>query len=96
MITQGERRNFIRMAVKAEVSIKRLDGSKLVGKSHNLSATGLSVALSEALNLDEQVDIFIDSSGEGIRPLEASAKVVRVDAIDNEQFSIGLTITDFK
>lgn len=95
MITQGERRNFIRMAVKAEVTIIRQDGSQLVGRSHNLSATGLSVALAEALVMGEDVDIFIDSSGDGIRPLEASAKVVRLQQLGSE-YEVGLVISDYK
>ncbi len=95
MITQGERRNFIRMAVKAEVTIIRTDGTKWSGRSHNLSATGLSVALQEALEMGEEVEIFIDSSGEGIRPLEATASVVRVEP-DGDGYEIGLEIGDYK
>lgn len=96
MITQGERRNFIRMAVKADVSIQRKDGSRLIGQSHNLSATGLSVALDGPLEMGEEVDIFINSTSEEIRPLEASANVVRVDALDNEGYEVGLVIGDYK
>lgn len=95
MITQGERRDFIRMSVKADVLITRQDGTQLEGCSHNLSATGLSVAMEEPMTKGEDVTIFINSSGEGIRPLEATASVVRVEA-DAEGYEIGLVINDYK
>lgn len=95
MITQGERRNFIRMSVNTEVTLTRKDGSLVKGLSQNLSATGLSLSMGVELEMDEVVDIYIDSSGPGIRPLEASAHVVRVQK-EGDSYGIGLIIDDYK
>ncbi|MBW8190026.1 PilZ domain-containing protein [Neiella marina] len=97
MITQGERRNFIRMSVETAIRIKRAaNGDELSGTCLNLSATGAAVLLSEPLNMDEEVEIFIDSTGQDIRPLEASAKVQRVDTLAEDKFDVGLEITGYK
>ncbi|MCM2678336.1 PilZ domain-containing protein [Echinimonas agarilytica] len=96
MITQGEKRNFIRMAVDAEVTIKRLNGSGLlVGRCINLSATGLLAEVTERLSVGESVELFIASTSEGVRPLEASATVQRVEANDTDMYEIGLVITNY-
>lgn len=97
MITQGERRNFIRMSVESPIRIKRsAPAEELVGTCLNLSATGLAVILEKALQMSEEVEIFIDSTGDNIRPLEASAKVLRVDAIGDDKYDVGLEITGYK
>lgn len=97
MITQGERRNFIRMSVDSPIRIQRLaPAEELVGTCQNLSATGLAVILEQALQMGEAVEIFIDSTGDNIRPLEASAKVLRVDAIGDDKYDVGLEITGYK
>ncbi|GGA63714.1 hypothetical protein GCM10011369_01330 [Neiella marina] len=97
MITQGERRNFIRMSVDTPIRVKRLDsGDTISGTCQNLSATGLAVILSEPLKMGEEVEVFIDSTGDNIRPLEATATVLRMDPIEQDQYDVGFEITGYK
>ncbi|MBD1387925.1 PilZ domain-containing protein [Neiella sp. HB171785] len=97
MITQGERRNFIRMSVDTPIRVQRsASGETLTGTCQNLSATGLAVTLAEPLQMGEEVEVFIDTTGDNIRPLEATAKVLRMDPLEQDKYDVGLEITGYK
>ena len=96
MISQSDRRDFIRMDVETEIRVTRAATKQVVtGKCLNLSSTGLAAILNEALDMGEEVEVFIDSIGNQIRPLEAVAKVQRVQPLDDGQYDIGLAITGY-
>ena len=55
----------------------------------------LSVTVSDPIEANSTVDIFIDSSGDMIQPLSAHATVIRCSQEQDEQWIVGLEITKF-
>ncbi|MEJ6474769.1 PilZ domain-containing protein [Pseudoalteromonas piscicida] len=95
MINEDKRR-FMRMSVDAVAKLTELEtGRTHQGVCHDLSATGLSVTISDPIEANTIVDIFIDSSGDMIQPLSAHANVIRCSQEQDNQWIVGLEITQF-
>lgn len=95
MINEDKRR-FMRMSVDAVAKLTELESGKVhQGVCHDLSATGLSVTVSDPIEANSTVDIFIDSSGDMIQPLSAHATVIRCSQEQDDQWVVGLEITKF-
>ncbi|RRS07082.1 PilZ domain-containing protein [Pseudoalteromonas sp. J010] len=95
MINEDKRR-FMRMSVDAVAQLRELESGKThQGVCHDLSATGLSVTISDPVEANTVVDIFIDSSGDMIQPLSAHATVIRCSQEQDGQWIAGLEITKF-
>ncbi|WP_440053402.1 PilZ domain-containing protein [Pseudoalteromonas sp. T1lg65] len=91
-----DKRRFMRMTVKAEARITELESGRVYrGFCHDLSATGMSVVLDEPLEPNVTVEVYIESSGDMIQPLKAHAKIIRCTQEQDEQWTVGLEITQF-
>ena len=91
----SEKRNFIRMKVNSEVSLQS-QGKSCTGKCKDISGSGMRVETSEAFSVGEEVQVAINQKGENHLPFHAIAEVSRVDCIDDDHFSIGLSIIEIQ
>ena len=91
-----DKRRFMRMMVNAEAKISILEQQiTLTGRCIDLSATGLSVAVEEPLEVETVVDVHINSTSASIPPLNAHTKIVRCTQDDEGQYILGLEIIQF-
>jgi hypothetical protein len=91
-----DKRGFMRMMVNAQAKITVLEQQlSLEGTCLDLSATGLSIAVEQPLEVDTVLDIHINSSGSSTPPLNAHTKVVRCSQDEQGQYVLGLEIIQF-
>ncbi|TMP79830.1 PilZ domain-containing protein [Pseudoalteromonas phenolica] len=91
-----DKRRFMRMMVNAEAKISILEQQiTLTGRCIDLSATGLSVAVEEPLEVETVVDAHINSTSASIPPLNAHTKIVRCTQEEEGQYILGLEIIQF-
>jgi c-di-GMP-binding flagellar brake protein YcgR len=91
-----DKRRFMRMMVNAEAKISILEQQiTLTGRCIDLSATGLSVAVEEPLEVETVVDVHINSTSASIPPLNAHTKIVRCTQEEEGQYILGLEIIQF-
>ncbi|MCG7533515.1 PilZ domain-containing protein [Pseudoalteromonas sp. OOF1S-7] len=92
-----DKRRFMRMMVNTQAQLTVLStGHKLQGTCHDLSATGLSIIVDEPLEINEMLEVFIDSHGGSIPPLNAHVKVIRCgNNSEGEGYILGLEIVQF-
>ena len=93
--TYNEKRDFIRMKINSEVTVKH-SGGEFTAVCKDLSAAGMLIASSEALTVGEQVNLFIAQEGENRNPFDATADVSRCDATDEGNFIIGFSLKDIR
>lgn len=94
MLGHDDRRNFYRMMINAEVTLRRAGNPMpLIGTCLDLSATGLGVSLGEPLALGDEVHAKLASQNNGVPPLEAEAKVIRCEQQAPGSYVLGLEIT---
>ncbi len=94
MIGHDDRRNFYRMMVNADVSMKldTMDG-ELIGRCMDLSATGMGVLCNEPIELGQTVEVRLESVDKMVPALKASTRVMRCEAVDND-YLLGLEIIE--
>jgi hypothetical protein len=91
-----DKRRFMRMLVDTKARLTVLEsGQRLEGICHDLSATGLSIEVSEPVEPDTMIEVHIDSTSEAIPPLNAHARVIRCSNEQEEKYTLGLEITQF-
>lgn len=96
MLTIDERRNFYRMMVDAAVTLRVANAAPLHGKCLDLSATGLGVLTSEAIDVGINVDATLESADRLVPPLHAQARVVRCLAQGDGSWQLGLEILEMR
>ncbi|CAM4152469.1 PilZ domain-containing protein [Pseudoalteromonas byunsanensis] len=91
-----DKRRFMRMMVNARARLTILEtGLTFEGKCHDLSATGLSIEVSEPIEPNTMMEVHINSSSASIPPLNAHANVVRCAQEQDGRYILGLEITQF-
>ncbi|MHA7878393.1 MAG: PilZ domain-containing protein [Saccharospirillum sp.] len=89
----SEKRDFIRMAMNAGVEVHpEGETQALKGTCSDLSATGMSVYLTQALAEGTQVRVVIASPNAQFDSLVATARVIRCEADAKSGFRLGLEI----
>lgn len=96
MLGDDEHRRFKRMSVDANAKV--IVGSGEHEKIYDavcqdLSATGVSLQLSAAIEEGEAIVIYIKSGGP-IASLKARATVIRSTMVDNGDYQLGCEITE--
>lgn len=86
-----EKRNFIRMKINTPVQVE-IGGERFTARCKDLSASGILLQSDRELALGSQVEIHIAQEGENRLPFDASAQVVRVDAVNPSGYILGLSI----
>ncbi|MDX1590234.1 MAG: PilZ domain-containing protein [Oleiphilaceae bacterium] len=92
----SEKRDFIRMQVETDIELFVRDGPSPVLKGHceDLSATGMSVRLSQPLDLGTELETRMASHNPDFPPFETRARVVRCDHLEEGAVSLGLEILE--
>ncbi|MFC3032367.1 PilZ domain-containing protein [Pseudoalteromonas fenneropenaei] len=91
-----DKRRFMRMSVNTTATVTVLEsGHKVKAKCQDLSATGMSLVVSEPVEVNTMIEVFIDSSGNAIPPLSVHAKVLRVTQDNEEEYIWGIEINQF-
>ncbi|MDQ7090611.1 MAG: PilZ domain-containing protein [Methylococcales bacterium] len=89
-----EKREFFRMQVDCEIQYKHADGSKesYTGRCTTLSGAGVSFIGSQALNINDTLNVIINPQQTLTPPITAKAVVMRVVSLENDQYEIGATL----
>ena len=86
----GEKRNFIRMFINAEVTITDpTTGDIYNGESRDLSGDGVSIVTNNKFELNQELEVHIRTKDGSISPLTAMLDVRRVKELDDGLFEIG-------
>lgn len=86
-----EKRNFIRMKINTPVQVQ-CGGERFTARCRDLSGSGILLQSDRELTLGTEVEIHIDQEGDNLLPFDASAQVVRVDAMNPSGYILGLSI----
>jgi c-di-GMP-binding flagellar brake protein YcgR len=91
-----EKRDFPRMSIRAEISYRiEGDGASYTGTSNNLSHSGIQFITERALTPGKSIEFRLVSFDGKVDPLEAKARVLRVEPAENMYIVAG-TITEYK
>lgn len=87
-----EKRNYIRMRVNTEATLKRDDGQVFTGHCHNLSGGGALLELEKPETVDSALEITINSPHGHSPMFSALGKVVRsIKDSSGERFLVAVT-----
>ncbi len=94
-VDYDEKRNFIRMAVECELTLRDPDtGQKFPGRCGNLSGSGLLVFMDDAPPMGSQLDVHIAPDKAVVPALDARVEVVRIEPGADGDYCIGLRIVE--
>ena len=97
MVNYDDKRNFYRMMLNSDVSVTIIDdeaNSNLFATCRDLSATGMAIEMSHPLELNTNVRVSVESSGNTVQPLDVKGKVVRVTEENTDCYLIGINIAE--
>ena len=97
MVNYDDKRSFYRMMLNSDVTVTIIDdeaNSVLTATCRDLSATGMAIEMSHPIELNTDVRVTIDSSGNAVQPLDVRGKVVRVTEENPECYLIGINIAE--
>jgi len=92
----SEKRDFIRMQVETEIELAyRSDPSRTFkGLCEDLSATGMSVIVAEAIPEGTELQTVLPSQNPEFPPFETYARVVRCDQMEDGRAVLGVEILE--
>lgn len=87
-----ERRSYQRMMIDSPVQIKG-ENHNITAICRDLSASGMSLDIPDScFPLDARISIFLPTGDSRVPPLQAEAKVTRIESVgDNYQIGIAFT-----
>ena len=89
----GEKRNFIRMFVNANVSITdKSTGQTFEGTSKDLSGDGVSIVTNKDFQLNQELELHIRSAKGTLSPLTAVLTVRRSSKLDDGMYEVAGSI----
>lgn len=97
MVNYDDKRNFYRMMLNSDVTVTIIDdeaNSTLMATCRDLSATGIAIEMGHPLEINTNVKVSVESSGNIVQPLDVRGKVVRVTEEGPECFLIGVNIAE--
>jgi len=97
MINYDDKRNFYRMMLNSDVSVTIIDdeaNSDVTATCRDLSATGIAIEMAHPLEMNTNVRIHVESSGNVVQPLDVRGKVVRVTEEGPDCYLIGVNIAE--
>lgn len=98
MLGYDDKRNFYRMMINSPCQVTLLDDptkATMEATCKDISATGMSVEMVDMpLELGTSLHISIESNSEQIPSLNAKAKVVRCQSVDDNTSLIGVEISE--
>lgn len=97
MSRKEEQRDFHRMRIDAQARVIYTHGDEMkqvTARCQDLSATGLSVILEDKLSEGDTIEVVIE--GKQIMPLDAKARVLRINEDTQGWFVHGCSITSLR
>ncbi len=97
MAIYDDKRSFYRMMLNSDVTVTIIDdeaNSTLTATCRDLSATGIAIEMSHPIEINTDVRINVESSGNAVQPLDVRGKVVRVTEEGPECYLIGVNIAE--
>lgn len=97
MLGHNDKRNYYRMMVNAQVQVMINDpqsGRVVNAICRDLSATGMSLEIDEAMEMGTLLYIKMDSANPSIPPLSAHAKVMRCTQEQEDYYQLGVQIIE--
>jgi len=97
VVSYDDKRNFYRMMLNSDVTVTIIDdeiNSTLVATCRDLSATGMAIEMTHPIEINTNVRVCMDSSGNTIQPLDVKGKVVRVTEETPDNYLIGINIAE--
>jgi len=91
-----EKRNFIRMSMKASAKLTIKDGDVIDVTCIDLSATGMSIKTNQPIKINSKVHVSIESPNDQFRSMDADAKVIRCESLENGDYELGVEIENIK
>jgi hypothetical protein len=90
-----EKRDFLRMNIETQITftIKGSDSQSHHGLCDNLSATGLSMITSYALEEGCKIELIMNPNGDRLPPFVAEGTVLRVEAKGSDKFHASISMT---
>ncbi|MCY7296397.1 PilZ domain-containing protein [Alteromonas sp. a30] len=95
MLGYDDKRAYFRMIMNSpcELKIKNQDSPKvLTAVCKDISAVGMSFEIEEAVELEQELEVAIESTNAQIASLSAEVKVVRCIKQDDTTYVIGVEI----
>lgn len=92
-----EQRDFRRMSIDASATIIYARGDemrRIKGVCKDLSATGLSLQVEEALQVGDVIEVVIE--GTQVQALDVKARVLRVEDLGQGAFLLGCEATSIR
>ena len=91
-----EKRDYPRMSIKTSITY-RIDGDRAMytGMSENFSHSGIQFITERALLPGKSIEFRLASFDSKVDPLEARARILRVEPADNKYIVAG-KITEYK
>lgn len=94
MVEFNERREYFRITVDCEIDYRFIDADEFrKARCSSLSGGGISFITGHELQPAEELEIIIQSQLPATPPMRAHVKVVRVQALENQTFEIGASMT---
>lgn len=87
-----EKRNFIRMSMNASADLTLADGQSLKVTCIDLSANGMSVKATHAVNEGAKINVKIESPNAQFQSMDATGTVVRAVAMPDGSFELGVEL----
>ncbi|PID41586.1 MAG: pilus assembly protein PilZ [Proteobacteria bacterium] len=92
----SEKRDFIRMKVDTEISLKDNSGKTIQAICRDLSGAGMLIVADEKVQEGTELLTSIPSNNQAFPPFDATVKVVRCTRQDNGKYELGTEILDIK
>lgn len=94
MLEFTERREYFRINVDCEIDYRRLDGDAVQkARCTTLSGAGLSFITDEILEIDDKLEVIIQSQLPATPPLRAHIRVINVRGLSDLTFVISASMT---
>lgn len=94
MVEFIERREYFRINVDCEIDYRRLDGDTFKkARCTTLSGAGLSFITDEPLEIEDKLEVTIQSQLPDTPPLRAHIRVVNVRGLSDQTFVISASMT---
>jgi hypothetical protein len=90
----SEKRDFIRMQVSTNCKVQ-YKNNEFVATCLDLSSKGALIECAEAIEVNSQITLIINSGSEDIPPLHAQATILRIVRQTEETFHYGVSIDQY-
>jgi c-di-GMP-binding flagellar brake protein YcgR len=93
----NEKRIFCRLSVAAELTYRLPGDNKTYrGECTNLSHSGIQFITEKGLEEGTSLEITIDTKSKKFKPMNALVKIIRVEALGENEFKVAAKIAEYK